>query len=203
MIRRRFFRRDPHEAPAAALYHSVVTQARSQAFYRDLGVPDSLDGRFDLLALHAFLVLHRLKRERAGATDLAQSLIDTIFADMDRSLREMGAGDMGVGPRVKRMAQGFYGRLAAYEAALAARPEESAATGAESALEAALRRNLYGTVSPEPRHVQAMAEYIRRETAALAEQPTGRLSAGEVCFGAPPAVAGELGIDSEKSEPIY
>lgn len=202
MIRRRLFRRDPHEAPAAALYHGVVTQARSPAFYRELGVPDSLDGRFDLLALHAFLVLHRLKREHADTATLAQSLIDTIFADMDRSLREMGAGDMGVGPRVKRMAQGFYGRLAAYEAALAA-PSESAGAGGEDALEAALRRNLYGTVRPEPEHVRIMAEYVRRETAALAEQPTARLIAGEARFGAPPTAAGEPGIDSEKSEPIY
>lgn len=200
MIYQKLFRRDPHEGPAAALYHSVVTQARSPAFYREFGVPDSLDGRFDLLVVHAFLVLHRLKREPADTADLAQSLIDTIFSDMDRSLREMGAGDMSVGPRVKRMAQGFYGRLAAYEAALDA---PSGSVGGGDALELALCRNLYGTVSPEPEHLQIMAEYVRRQAAVLAEQPTARLMAGEARFTAPPTRAGGVGMESEKNEPIY
>lgn len=183
MVLDRLLRRDPHGPAAERLYAAIVEQARAPAFYRELGVPDSLDGRFDLLALHAFLVLHRLKRDRAETAALAQRLFDTMFADMDRCLREMGAGDLGVGPRVKRMARGFYGRIAAYEAGLEAPP---ATQGREGALEAALRRNLYGTASATPARLAAMAAYVRREARALGEQPTSALLAGRVGFGAPP-----------------
>ncbi len=172
----RLFKRDPHEAQVRALYLKIVEQARQPAFYRDCGVPDSLDGRFELIALHAFLVLHRLKGE-AAAEDFAQSLFDMLFLDMDASLREIGAGDLGVGKRVKIMAQGFYGRAAAYEEGLAADPDQ---------LAAALGRNLYGTVAPEPAMVAAMAAYLRREAAALAARDCAALMAGEPAFGPPP-----------------
>lgn len=159
---------------AAALYSAVVAQARDPVFYRELGVPDSLDGRFEALALHAFLLLSRLKAEGAAAADLAQALFDTFFEDMDRSLREMGAGDLGVGRRVKAMAQGFYGRIRAYEQGLA---------GGETALADALRRNLWGTVAaPADAHVVAISRYLRRQRAVLATQPLTELTAGHIAF---------------------
>ena len=83
-----------------------MAQARQPGFYRDCGVPDSVDGRFELIALHTFLVLHRLKADATDTEALGQALFDVMFQDMDQSLRELGAGDLGVGPRVKRMAQG-------------------------------------------------------------------------------------------------
>ncbi len=180
-------RRNRYEKPAAALYAQVVGQARQPAFYARLGVPDTLDGRFELLALHGFLVLHRLKGERAAAAGLAQALFDTMFADMDRCLREMGAGDLGVGPRVKRMAQGFYGRIAAYDAALGTIGRR----GSEDPLAAALRRNLYGTAAPTALHLAAMAGYVRREADSLARQPAPALAAGQLSFGPPPELATE------------
>ena len=123
---------------AHRLYMAVVTRARDPLFYRELGVPDSLDGRFEMIALHAFLVMRRLKREgRAGAA-LSQALHDIMFADMDQSLRELGVGDLSVGRKVKAMARGLYGRIAAYEAGLAEGGDR---------LVAAIRRNVYGTVS--------------------------------------------------------
>src|SRR3546814_14294215 len=82
-----------------------------------------------------FLLLHRLKREGEAGTQLAQSVVDAMFADMDAALRELGAGDLGVPHRVKRMLSGFYGRAAAYEAGLDAPGD---------VLAGALRRNLYG-----------------------------------------------------------
>ncbi len=179
---RRLFKRKPHEEKARALYQSIVEQTRQPAFYRDCGVPDSLDGRFDLLVLHVFLVLHRLKRDRAKTTDLAQALFDTLFLDMDQSLRELGAGDLGVGRRVKLMAQGLYGRIEAYEAGLRAPGTE---------LEAALGRNLYGTVQPEPDSLRAMAGYLRREAGALARLDLAGLMAGNLTFGAPPEADAE------------
>ena len=111
----------------------VVEQARQPVFFTEYGVPDTLDGRFELICLHAFLYLHRLKAERRTASRLCQGFFDTMFADFDRSLREMGTGDLSVGKQVKRMAQAFYGRIRAYEEGLA---------GDEAALPAALARNL-------------------------------------------------------------
>lgn len=163
---------------AAALYSGVVSQARRPEFYELWGVPDSVDGRFDMIALHAFLVMHRLKTEGEAARNLAQDLFDFMFADMDTALREMGVGDLGVGKKVKAMAQAFYGRVAAYEAGLVASEDD--------ALIDALDRNLYGTIEPEPDHVASMAAYVRREALALREQPYERLSAGVVTFGPPP-----------------
>jgi cytochrome b pre-mRNA-processing protein 3 len=174
---RRPFKRDPHEGKARALYRDIVAQARRPEFFRDCGVPDNLDGRFDLLVLHVFLVLHRLKRDRDRTADLAQALFDVLFQDMDASLREMGAGDIGVGHRVKKMIEAFYGRVAAYEAALETPGE---------ALQAALARNLFGQEDAGPAALAALAAYVRREVAALGGQETGALLEGEVAFGPGP-----------------
>ena len=159
-------------------YAAIVEQARAPVFFATLGVPDTLDGRFDALALHVFLVLNRLKADRPASADFAQALFDRMFTDMDRSLREMGVADLGVGRRVRAMAEAFMGRVRAYEQGL----EQG-----DAALEAALRRNLYGTVAaPEPASVATMARYMRRQQEALAGQPAATLIAGELRF-APPA----------------
>jgi cytochrome b pre-mRNA-processing protein 3 len=158
-------------------------------------VPDSLDGRYELIVLHAFLLFRRLKQDHApgpaqAASDsarLAQDLFDVMFLDMDRSLREIGVGDLGVGKRVKRMAGAFYGRVEAYEAGL-----RGEGTGDDADLAAALRRNLYGTVAPGQPLVAAMAGYLRREAAALAAHDLGSLMAGRVAFGPPPDALPEV-----------
>ncbi len=173
------FKRDPADGAAQALYGAVVEQARRPIFYRDLGVPDTLDGRFDMVVLHAFLVLRRLKAEGQAQGPVGQALFDLMFADMDASLREMGVGDLSVGKKVKQMATGFYGRVAAYEQGLEA--------GA-AALGEALRRNLYGTVEPTQGHVVAMAGYVRRQADLLATQPVAAVLAGQVRFGEPETV---------------
>ena len=160
--------------PAAELYAAIVAQARSPVFFRDLEVPDDIDGRFETLALHAFLVLERLKAGGDTSAGLAQALFDTFFEDMDRSLREMGVSDLGVGRRVKAMAQGFYGRIRAYEQGLAGTQEE---------LADALRRNLWGTVpAVSAAHVAKLARYLHRQREALAKQPWAALSAGRIAF---------------------
>ena len=174
MVLESLFGRDPATATAAALYDAVVAQARQPAFYLRCGLPDSLDGRFEMIALHSFIVLRRLRALGSEAEALAQSFVDTLARDFDRSLREMGVGDLGVGKRVKRMAAGFRGRLAAYDAGLDAGGDE---------LEAALRRNAFGTTRPEPWQVAAMAAYLRREAEA---PPNPDLLAGKVSFGPAP-----------------
>ena len=158
------------------LYGQAVDQARRPAFYAGLGVPDTLDGRFDMVALHVFLLLHRLKREGQAQGAVGQALFDIMFADMDGGLREMGVGDLSVGRKIKQMATGFYGRVAAYEAGLA---------GDGPALEEALRRNLYGTVAPAPGQVTAMARYVRGQAAHLAQQPAADLIRGRASFQKP------------------
>jgi len=166
------FRRDPRRAAVDAAYRRIVERSRQPRFYIGWGVPDTLDGRFELLALHAFLVLHRLRGEGEAAAGFAQALFDTLFADMDRSLREMGAGDLGVGRHVKDMAKAFYGRITAYEKGLAD----------ETALAAGLRRNLFGTVEPDASQLAVAAGYLIRQAAALQAQPLASLLAGEVDF---------------------
>ena len=93
-----------------------MAAARHPVAYAEWGVPDTLDGRFDMITLHTFLVLDRLKGEDRA---FRQELVDEFFRDMDRSLREMGVGDLSVGKKVRKMAEVFYGRLAAYDKALA------------------------------------------------------------------------------------
>jgi cytochrome b pre-mRNA-processing protein 3 len=170
------FTRRPAAEPAEALYLEVVRQARQPAFYSALGVPDTLDGRFDAIVLHVALVLLRLRSDGPAGTALGQALFDMLFADMDRSLREMGVGDLGVGKRVKQMGKAMYGRLAAYDAGLA---------GGDAELGAAIARNLFGTVTADPRHVAAITRYVRNAIAALSVQPLADLAAGRVVFPPP------------------
>ena len=161
---------------AKSLYDKIVAQSRKQEYYIHCGVPDTVDGRFDLIVLHAFVVLRRLKFSHQ---ETAQALLEVIFDDMDRSLREMGAGDLGVSRRVKLMAKALYGRIRAYEEAL---------DGDGTMLADALRRNLYGTVVPALECVDAMVSYVRDETVSVEQQSIDKIASGSLTFGAPPCV---------------
>jgi cytochrome b pre-mRNA-processing protein 3 len=101
-----------------AIYGMIVTQAREPLFYRDLGVPDTVNGRFDLLLLHLWMVLRRMRPIEGGAK-LSQALFDRFCDDMDSNLREMGVGDLTVPKRMQAFGEAFYGRTAAYDLALA------------------------------------------------------------------------------------
>ena len=188
----RTFRKDPGEIAAREVYRAAVAQARRPEFFTDCGVPDTLDGRFETIALHVFLVLRRLGSEsaqKAEAQKLAQAIFDTMFLDMDENLREIGVGDLSVGKKVKQMAQALYGRIAAYEDGLA---------GDDAYLAEAVRRNLYGTLDEigtaeagetvAGEAVRAVAAYMRRAEAGLAAQTIDALMAGTVHFGEPPVV---------------
>ena len=166
--------KSPAQEAAQSLYREIVRQARRPEFYLVGGVPDTVDGRFELIALHSYLVLNRLKHDHPRGAALGQALHDVFFADMDRSLREMGAGDLGVGKKVKRMAQGFYGRIAAYDAGL---------TGDDAVLTDALRRNLYGTLSDvEEAPLAAMSAYLRGQREDLCAQSLNDLLTGKIAF---------------------
>lgn len=159
----------------AHLYAAIVAQARRPEFFIDSGVPDTVEGRFELIALHGWLVMKRLEQGGRDAAPFNQALFDHMFADIDRSLRELGVGDLGVGKQVKDMAQHFYGRAAAYGAGLAADADPAA-------LAAAIDRNLYGSTLPDRAQVAAMAAYVRRQVAHLAAVPLALLLGGEVNF---------------------
>jgi cytochrome b pre-mRNA-processing protein 3 len=130
------FRRPVQDATIAALYGMIVAQARSPFFYRGYGVPDTVAGRFDMILLHLVLVLQRLKSEPTATRSYGQQIFDLFCRDMDHNFREMGVGDLAVPKEMRRVGEAFYGRAAAYEAAL---------TADDTALIEALVRNIYGT----------------------------------------------------------
>lgn len=103
MVKVKLFPKNPHEDAARALYERIVTQSRSPVFYRDYGVPDSVDGRFEMLLLHAFLVFHRLRGEGEEAKRLGQTLFDLLVFHLDQSVRISGVGDLGAGRKMKAM----------------------------------------------------------------------------------------------------
>ena len=173
----RWFGRNEMRDRARELYTLVVEQARQPAFYSDLGVPDTLDGRFEMIVLHMVMMLRALRRDGDDGVELGQLMFDVMMDDMDSSLREMGVGDLGVGRRVKAMAQAFYGRATAYEAALAAD---------DAVLDQALRRNLYATAEPVEGDVAAMIVYVHRETIAIDAGVASSAAAGEFRFGVSP-----------------
>lgn len=109
--------RAPLRGTIEAIYGMIVTQTREPLFYRDLGVPDTVNGRFDLLVLHLWIALRRFKPLQGGAS-LSQALFDRFCDDMDANLREMGVGDIVVPKRMRAFGEAFYGRVAAYDVAL-------------------------------------------------------------------------------------
>ena len=170
----------PRQRGVATAYERIVVQARRPAFYAVAEVPDTVDGRFGMIALHAFLVMHRLRGCGPQADAFAQALFDRMFADMDQSLREMGAGDLSVGKRVKEMAEAFYGATVAYQRGLGT--DDGGAS-----LRGALDRNLYGTVEVNPAALAHMADYMQRAAATLASVAVDDVLSGNVPFPDPPA----------------
>ena len=153
----------------ARLHDALVSRARAAVFFQDFGVPDSLDGRFDLLVFHAWMVLAELKLRQAD--QVMQGLTDALFTGFDEAMREQGAGDMGLGRKMKSFANAFYGRLAAYE---------QAQDGEE--LAAALAKNLWRGAAPGGR-ARKLADY-----AAAARQALRHSLPDGLDFGPLPAI---------------
>ncbi len=135
-----YFRKNRQRRVIATLYEQVATAARAAALYTSLGVPDTIEGRFEALSLHIILTVRRLQALPPPAPDVAGDLTDAFFRDLDASLREMGVGDMAVPKRMKRLAESFFGRVKAYGAALDG--------GDEASLAGALGRNVRGDEAP-------------------------------------------------------
>jgi cytochrome b pre-mRNA-processing protein 3 len=163
------------QAAAHRLYRDLVAAARTPGFFRDLGVPDTPEGRFEMIGLHAALVLLRLQREGAAGRALGQALFDVMFADMDQSLRELGIGDLGVGKQVKRLAGQFYARLRSLDAILC--------TGEADRLGAMLGADVWrGGPAPRAEQVAALADYLLRSGRRLDDQSAAALLRGEAAF---------------------
>ena len=172
----RLLRNSTLKADARKAYGAIVAAARHPALYTTCGVADTIDGRFEMIVLHGFLVMDRLLGHGANAQNLGQALADEIFADMDRSLREMGVGDVTVPKKVRKMAEAYYGRVAAYNAALAdSNPQR---------LIDALNRNVFPD-QPHEASATKLAAYVRQVGAALASQAIGPLCQGEISFPEP------------------
>lgn len=185
------FKKDTALDAGRALYTAAVEQARAAPLYADYGAPDTVEGRFEQVTLHVYLVMRRLKGEGpqsarprdknsgkgANPKEVSQCLFDAMFQNMDDSLRELGVGDLVVGKKIRKMAENFFGRVAAYEEAL--KPDADPA-----ALEIALARNIFARSVTDCAHdgPSLFATYVRTVSADLAEQPTGRMLGGIVTF---------------------
>ncbi|HEY7575956.1 MAG TPA: ubiquinol-cytochrome C chaperone family protein [Acetobacteraceae bacterium] len=174
MLRLRSLRKPTQEERAgSALYRQAVAAARTPWFYRDLGVPDTLDGRFDLIALHTFLLIHRLQDAPAPGPALAQGVFDAMFSDMDNNLREIGVSDLSVGRRMRAMWEAFHGRSKVYAAAIDAADRPG--------LEASLTRNVWRGTAPDGAPA-ALASVVLAQSAHLRELPLAVFIAGSARF---------------------
>lgn len=157
------------------LYDSIVAQARVEAFYRALRVPDTMEGRFELIVLHMHLVLERLRREGEPGAALSRAVIESFVSDMDDNMREMGVGDLSVPRRVKRTAAALFERSRSYAAA------QHASAGPE-VLPAALAEHIYGGFGAAPDGPLRLAAYARDAMAGLERQDMVALADGHVAF---------------------
>lgn len=166
------FKKAPHADAAHAIHGAIVARARSPGFYRHAGVADTVDGRFEVLALHVALVIHRLQGD-LELVELGQALFEVMVDNLDHGLRLAGLGDLRVGKRVKTMVAAFYGRLQAYGGAL-----DPAVGG--NVLRLVLERNLYRDSPPPPPALAAVEAYVRAQFAGLIQANRKHLLAGRL-----------------------
>jgi len=169
-----FFGLKKFDAGVYKLYGQIVAQARLVDFYTTYGVADTVNGRFDLISLHAYIVMRRLKEIGEEGRQLSQDLFDIMFADMDKNIREMGVGDLSVGKKIKALAKSFYGRIKAYDDGIA---EIEDATLGDS-----LKRNLYHDQEPTDQQVQFMVDYVLHEIELSNNWNIEQLKNGSISF---------------------
>ncbi len=168
------FRSNWRRSNAEQVYSLISVRARDPKFYLDYEVPDTVDGRFDLLLLHMFFILYPLQSKGSDAKDFGQALFDVMFANMDVALREMGVGDLSVGKKIKKMAKAFYGRMAAYS--------DAAGSDDPEILLSALKRNLYRDGDVSDRSLETIATYFRQQVTHISSQPVSGVLLGVVEF---------------------
>jgi cytochrome b pre-mRNA-processing protein 3 len=163
-----------------AIYGAIVAQARSPGFYADFGVPDTVEGRFDMIVLHLFLLLRRIGGRTDERRRLGQALFDRFCGDLDANLREMGVGDLTVPRKMQEFAEAFYGRSAAYERALAAQDREAGSL--------AIARNIFGQNFPTV-GARRLSQYMFAAAAMIDAATDHALFKGRLTFPIIPAVS--------------
>lgn len=160
-----------------SLFAAASDRSRAPAFYEAMGVPDTVEGRFEMTSLHVWLILRTLKGDDRAVRNVAQKLFDAMFASFDDALRELGVGDLVVGKKIRKMAESFYGRVQAYDAAM----EPGANADEGDALAGALARNIYESGD---RDIAAdLAEYVRAQASAIDAQAQADILRGSISFG--------------------
>ena len=160
---------------ASDIYGAIVARARTPAIYADLGVPDTVAGRFEMVALHMVVAMERFGSGTHRERDIGQRVFELFCTDMDQTLREFGVGDAVMGKRMKKMARGFYGRSAAYTQALT--------TDDRDQLAAVLGRNIY---PGEERAADVrLSDYARSFRLAFIAVESGALEKGAVAVPLP------------------
>jgi cytochrome b pre-mRNA-processing protein 3 len=162
-----------NEAITTALYDAIVAAARQPYFYSDIDVPDSPLGRYEMLSLHVFLFMRRIKGRTPALKMIGQEVTDEFFRDVDHSLRELGIGDSGIPKRMKKLARMFYGRVESYDKALQ--------TNDYPALAAALARNVRPD-SPAWPQAAALAQYVVEAALLLETQSDDDFAGGHLLF---------------------
>jgi cytochrome b pre-mRNA-processing protein 3 len=160
-----------------SLYGAIVAQARHPDFYRSFDVPDTVEGRFDMIVLHLALLNRRLRGEPPDIRSLGQGIFDLFCLDLDHNLREMGVGDLAVPKRMQDFGAAFYGRAQRYDAALD--------RGDAGALSEALARNVFAAGDDVPAGAAKLAVYVRAAEDHLARQDAARFLSGALDFPAP------------------
>ncbi|MAV87324.1 MAG: ubiquinol-cytochrome C chaperone family protein [Rhodospirillaceae bacterium] len=148
-----FFKKPKYDKKVLALYNTIVRVSRTPILYSKYGVADTLIGRFDLIVLHCFVVIRRLNQHGDEGVLKSQELFDVMFIDIDRSLREIGVGDAGLGKKVKSLATAFYGRLGSYGEAIDSKDSKT--------LIESLKRNLFSETNPSDYQLSLAANYLR------------------------------------------
>lgn len=190
-IFQRFRRRKAQKETAIMLYESIVGRSREAFFYESLQVPDTIDGRFDVLTMHAVLFLRRIKEGGETGEEMGRELSEVLFKDMDHILREMGVGDLSVARKVREMAEAFYGRAKAYD--------EGINSGDKTVLAEALKRNLYRGEPVQPGLPALAADYVRQTSSHLDGLEPDSLMNGQFDWGPLPSVA-DLSADEPRND---
>ncbi len=168
-----FFTAAPEPSAAHRLYSKAVNHARYPLYYEQLGVPDTPEGRFEILALHVGLIIRRLVEDRAAGDEVAQALVNLMISDLDDNLRELGVGDLSVGKQVKRLASQFNARMGVLTKAFDGDDREC--------LRPMLMTNTYhGVASPSADHVSVLMRICEALESRLKRQSIDDLAKGEL-----------------------
>ncbi len=185
------------------MYAAALSHSRMPDFYIRYGVPDSFDGRFEMLVLHIYLIFYKLRKHKKYK-DLSQCVFNRTFKDMELTLREIGVGDVGIPKHMKKMMYAFNGRMHAYRQAIemgnkkdgvmvnaadtgsfgsGSSDEGNSDKSGDDLLFAALRRNVYGTVEKVSKAVVVdMEEYVLATLKHLDALDTDFFALGNVSF---------------------